>query len=115
MGSSGKSTAGGALGGAAAGASIGSIVPGIGTAIGAGVGALAGGIFGTTNSDSSAPQLAVDPNLVAEQQQAQKDQVAQLQTEAQGDTAALMSRYGTRLALAGSTAVAPLAAPQAAA
>lgn len=42
-----------------------------------------------------------DPNLVAEQQQAQQQQVSALQTQAQGDTAALMARYGTKLALSG--------------
>lgn len=57
------------------------------------------------------PQLAVDPNLAQEQQQAQADQVAALQTQAQGDTATLMARYGTRLALAGTGA--PAAAPAA--
>lgn len=44
---------------------------------------------------------ATDPTLIAEQQQAQADQVRALQTQAQGDTASLMARYGTRLALAG--------------
>ena len=48
------------------------------------------------------PELAVDPNLQAEQAQAQKTLVDQLQVQAQGDTAAMMARYGTRLALSGS-------------
>lgn len=47
------------------------------------------------------PDLAVDPNLAPEQQQAQNTLVAGLQTQAQMDTADLMSRYGTRLALGG--------------
>jgi hypothetical protein len=47
------------------------------------------------------PQLAVDPNLGPEQAQAQNAQVSALQTQAEGDTASLMARYGTRLALGG--------------
>jgi hypothetical protein len=56
------------------------------------------------------PQIAVDPNLAAEQQQAQNTLVAGLQTQAQGDTASLMARYGTRLALGpgGAAPAAPL-------
>lgn len=50
-----------------------------------------------------APQLAVDPNLATEQAQAQNTLIAGLQQQAQGDTASLMARYGTRLALAGTT------------
>jgi hypothetical protein len=59
------------------------------------------------------PVMAVDPNLAAEQQQAQQKLVANLQTEAQIDTANVMSRFGTRLALA-SSGMAPMAAPTAA-
>jgi hypothetical protein len=55
---------------------------------------------------SSQPQIAVDPNLAAEQAQAQQVQVSALQTQAAGDTASLMSRYGARLA-----GGAPLAPP----
>ena len=58
------------------------------------------------------PQIAVDPNLAAEQQQAQNTLVSSLQTQAEGDTASLMARYGTRLALAG-TGMTPMAAPAA--
>ena len=58
------------------------------------------------------PQIAVDPNLAAEQQQAQNTLVSSLQTQAEGDTASLMARYGTRLALAG-TGMTPMAAPSA--
>jgi hypothetical protein len=54
-------------------------------------------------SPKEPPQIAVDPNLQAEQAQAQKTLVDQLQGEAQSDTAALMARYGTRLALSGSS------------
>ena len=45
------------------------------------------------------PQIAPDPNLATEQAQAQKTLIDNLQVQAQGDTADLMARYGTRLAL----------------
>ena len=57
----------------------------------------------------SQPQLATDPNLATEQQQAQATQITALQQEAQGDTAALMARYGTQLALSGTGLPAPMA------
>jgi hypothetical protein len=50
-----------------------------------------------------APQLPTDPNLAAEQQQAQNDLVSSLQVQTQGDMASLMARYGTQLAMAGTT------------
>jgi hypothetical protein len=63
---------------------------------------------------SDKPQIVTDPNLATEQAQAQKTLIDGLQNQAQGDTAALMARYGTRLALAnsGMTAIAtpPVAA-----
>jgi len=61
------------------------------------------------------PQLAPDPNLAAEQAQAKNDQVMALQGQAAGDTASLMARFGTRLALgsAGSLPAAPAAPPMA--
>lgn len=52
------------------------------------------------------PQIAPDPNLAAEQSQAQTTLVTNLQNEAQFDTANIMARYGTRLAL-GNTGIAP--------
>jgi hypothetical protein len=55
------------------------------------------------------PPVAVDPNLQAEQAQAQQTLVSSLQNEAQFDTANIMSRYGTALAMAGS-GIAPMAA-----
>jgi hypothetical protein len=58
------------------------------------------------------PQIAVDPNLQAEQAQAQSSLVANLQNQSQGDQAALMARFGTHLALAGA-GMSPLAAPAA--
>jgi hypothetical protein len=59
---------------------------------------------------SSQPQIAPDPNLAPEQAQAQREQVLALQTQAEGDTASLMARYGTRLALGGAIMPAPAAA-----
>lgn len=59
------------------------------------------------------PKLAVDPNLATEQQQAHAALVSNLQTQAQADTANLMARYGTRLALSnvGVSPIAPAASP----
>jgi hypothetical protein len=54
------------------------------------------------------PPLPVDSNLAAEQQQAQTNLMSSLQGEAQGDTASLMARYGTRLAMAGANSGSPL-------
>lgn len=52
------------------------------------------------NNPSPAPPQP-DPTLVAEQQQAQDQLIQQLQGQAQADTASLMARYGTRLAVSG--------------
>jgi hypothetical protein len=59
------------------------------------------------------PQLATDPNLATEQAQAQDTLVKNLQVQAEGDTASLMARFGTRMALAnaGMTPGTPAAAP----
>jgi hypothetical protein len=57
---------------------------------------------------SPPPLPPEDPRLIAEQQRADADNVAALQVEAQGDTASLMARYGTRLALAGAVGGSPL-------
>ena len=54
------------------------------------------------------PKIPVDPMLAQEQQQAQTSLDNQLQTQTQGDMASLMARYGTQLALAGTT-VGPMA------
>lgn len=51
-----------------------------------------------------------DPTVVALNERAKNDQLSALQNSARMDTAALMARYGTTLALAGS--VAPSSAPQ---
>jgi hypothetical protein len=48
-----------------------------------------------------------DPTLVALDAKASADDTAAIQNTAQIDTAALMARYGTRLAMAGSTSGAP--------
>lgn len=64
------------------------------------------------NGDSQpAPQIALDPMLAQEQEQAQGDLIKGLQTEAAGDTASIMARYGTQLAGAGAVGGSPLAAP----
>lgn len=55
------------------------------------------------------PQLPVDPNLANEQQQAQNDLIKSLQAQTQGDTASLMAKYGTRLAMSGAVSGSPLA------
>lgn len=60
----------------------------------------------------SPPQLPVDPNLAAEQAQAQNDLIASTQAQTQGDAASLMARYGTRLAFSGAgPAGSPLSVP----
>lgn len=59
------------------------------------------------------PQIAVDPNLAAEQAKAQNTLVANLQNQAQMDTANIMARYGTHLALGGNGSVSPMAQPPA--
>lgn len=51
--------------------------------------------------EAKKPELAVDPNLAVMQAQAQKTLVDGLQTQAQMDTADMMTRYGTKLALSG--------------
>jgi hypothetical protein len=57
----------------------------------------------------SAPAQQVDPNLDAQKQRAEQDQISTLQTEAAADTANLMTRYGTKLALSGAGIPAPTA------
>ena len=48
------------------------------------------------------PPIPVDPTLALQEQQAQKTQIDALQNQAMGDTANLMARYGTMLAMSGS-------------
>ena len=43
----------------------------------------------------------VDPALAGQQEAAKQQTINQLQQQAEGDTAAFMARYGTRLALSG--------------
>lgn len=52
---------------------------------------------------NSTPAIPTDPNLATEQQQAHNDLIGSLQTQTQGDMSSLMARYGTQLALAGTT------------
>ena len=47
------------------------------------------------------PALPVDPNLATSEATAANANAIAMQTQAQGDTASLMARYGARLALAG--------------
>jgi|GEM_PF-3335575 len=61
------------------------------------------------------PPVAVDPNLKAQQDAAQAELVRNLQVEAAGDTASVMARFGTRMALSGTASTSPLVAPPAAA
>lgn len=49
--------------------------------------------------------------LVQEQQQAQDSLIRGLHAQTQGDTASLMARYGTQLAMAGAAGGSPLATP----
>lgn len=60
---------------------------------------------------AEAPKIETDPNLAAEQAAAQRSLIAGLQTQTQIDTANIMARYGTRLALANSGGAAMAAAP----
>jgi hypothetical protein len=46
------------------------------------------------------PKIADDPNLAAQQAQAQRSLITNLQTQAQMDTANILARYGTKQALA---------------
>jgi hypothetical protein len=55
------------------------------------------------------PEAATpDPMFYQLAAQAQNDKITALTTEATADSASLMARYGTRLALAGSTTGSPL-------
>ena len=48
-----------------------------------------------------APKLPTDPSLQAEQAAADSQLVSSLTAKTQGDSASLMARYGTQLAMAG--------------
>jgi len=54
-----------------------------------------------------------DPNFAATQAQAQRSLIANLQTQAQMDTANIMARYGTKQALASAGMATPAATPAA--
>jgi hypothetical protein len=49
------------------------------------------------------PQIQPDPMLQQLAKTAQQQQIAAMQTEAEGDTASLLARYGARLALSGTS------------
>ena len=55
--------------------------------------------------------MKADPGLQAQQQRAEQDNVDALKIQMQGDTASLLARYGTRLALANSGSQAAIASP----
>jgi len=55
-----------------------------------------------------------DPNFAATQAQAQRSLIANLQTQAQMDTANIMARYGTKQALSAAGMTTPAPAPDAA-
>lgn len=57
----------------------------------------------------SPPATTVDPNLATEEKEAQANLVKSLQTETSQDSASLMARYGTRLAMSGTIGGSPLA------
>jgi hypothetical protein len=57
----------------------------------------------------ASPKIETDPNLAADQERAQKALVDSLQNQAQLDTANIMARYGTKLALSNSGVAAPMA------
>lgn len=54
------------------------------------------------------PQVQQDPMLGQLMKTASQQQVQALQTEAAGDTASLMARYGARLAAGSSAGTSPL-------
>ncbi len=54
------------------------------------------------------PQVQQDPMLGQLMQTAQQQQIQALQTEAAGDTASLMARYGARLATGAAVGQMPL-------
>jgi hypothetical protein len=58
------------------------------------------------------PQIAEDPNFAAEQAKAQRTLIDSLQTQAQMDTANIMARYGSRVALANAGLTTVAATPQ---
>ena len=50
--------------------------------------------------EAEKPQIAEDPSFAAEQAKAQRSLVDNLQVQAQMDTANIMARFGTTMALA---------------
>lgn len=100
----------GAGGGALSGAAAGSVFGPIGTGVGALIGGIGGGFMGS-KADEDVPEYnnqAVNPLFDQIEKQAQEDRSAAMTVRATTDTASLLSRYGTRLALAG-TGLPPMA------
>lgn len=68
-------------------------------------------------NETPQPQITLDPNLQIEKDRAQSDLIGALQIQTQGDMASLMARYGTHLAMAGTSgasgagAISPMQAP----
>lgn len=61
--------------------------------------------------EAKAPKIEEDPNLAAQQAQAQRSLISNLQTQAQLDTANILARFGTRQALSAAGMGTPAAAP----
>lgn len=61
--------------------------------------------------EAKKPEIVEDPNFAAQQAQAQRSLIDNLQTQAQLDTANIMARFGTKLALSGGGMGTPAAAP----
>lgn len=55
-------------------------------------------------------QPPIDPTVAALSTKAQSDDIAALQQTAQIDTSSIMARFGTRMAISGTTQGSPLAA-----
>jgi hypothetical protein len=53
------------------------------------------------------PAPVVDPNLAAQEARASADQTAALQDRLRMDTASVMARYGSRMAVAGASTATP--------
>lgn len=57
------------------------------------------------------PKIQTDPTLQADQQSAQNDLISSLTNKTTGNSAALMARYGSQLAMAGVQQISPLVSP----
>ena len=61
--------------------------------------------------EANKPEIVEDPNFAAQQAQAQRSLITNLQTQAQMDTANIMARYGTMQALTSAGMSTPAPAP----